>query len=67
MTQWRKQTADEVYTSDEITARLAEELPKWYFEDGWIRRKFKTSGWKGTLMASTRWATWPKPPGTIRT
>jgi len=50
MTQWRKQTADEVYTSDEVTARLAEELPKWYFEDGWIRRKFKTSGWKGTLM-----------------
>jgi len=50
MTTWRKQTADEVYTSEEITARLAEELPKWYFEDGWIRRKFKTSGWKGTLM-----------------
>ena len=50
MTTWRKQTADEVFTSDEITARLSEELPKWYFEDGWIRRKFKTSGWKGTLM-----------------
>jgi 4a-hydroxytetrahydrobiopterin dehydratase len=50
MTAWRKQTADEVYSSDEITARLSEELPKWYFEDGWIRRKFKTSGWKGTLM-----------------
>ena len=50
MTTWRKQTADEVYTSEEITARLAEELPKWYFEDGWIRRKFKTSGWKSTLM-----------------
>ena len=50
MTAWRKQTADEPYTSEEITARLAEELPKWYFEDGWIRRKFKTSGWKGTLM-----------------
>jgi 4a-hydroxytetrahydrobiopterin dehydratase len=50
MTTWRKQTAEEVYTSDEITARLSEELPKWYLEDGWIRRKFKTSGWKGTLM-----------------
>ena len=50
MTSWRKQTADSVYGPDEITARLAEELPKWYFEDGWIRRKFKTSGWKGTLM-----------------
>jgi len=50
MSQWRKQTADAVYTPEETTARLAEELPKWYFEDGWIRRKFKTSGWKGTLM-----------------
>ena len=50
MTQWRKQSVDEVYTSDEIQARLAEELPHWYVEDGWIRRKYKTSGWKGTLM-----------------
>ena len=50
MTGWRKATADEVFTLDEITARLSEELPKWYFEDGWIRRKFKTSGWKGSLM-----------------
>ena len=50
MTRWRKQTADEVYAPDEVTARLAEELPKWSFEDGWIRRKYKTSGWKGTLM-----------------
>jgi 4a-hydroxytetrahydrobiopterin dehydratase len=39
-----------VFTPEETTARLAAELPKWYFEDGWIRRKFKTSGWKGTLM-----------------
>ena len=50
MTQWRKKSASEVFTPEETTARLAEELPKWYFEDGWIRRKFKTSGWKGTLM-----------------
>ena len=50
MTTWRKQTGDAVYTVDEITARLAEELPTWYFEDGWIRRKYKTSGWKATLM-----------------
>jgi 4a-hydroxytetrahydrobiopterin dehydratase len=50
MTQWRKTTADEVYTEDEVKARLAEELPAWYLEDGWIRRKYKTSGWKGTLM-----------------
>ncbi|MEP6503226.1 MAG: 4a-hydroxytetrahydrobiopterin dehydratase [Betaproteobacteria bacterium] len=50
MTQWRKQSADEVYTADEIAERLKAELPAWYFEDGWIRRKYKTSGWKGTLM-----------------
>jgi 4a-hydroxytetrahydrobiopterin dehydratase len=38
------------YSEDEIRARLAQELPHWYFEDGWIRRKFRTEGWKGTLM-----------------
>ena len=50
MTQWRKKTADETYTEDEVRARLAQELPQWYVEDGWIRRKYKTSGWKATLM-----------------
>ncbi len=50
MTQWRRKGKDEVYTAEEIEARLKDELPKWTFEDGWIRRKFKTSGWKGTLM-----------------
>lgn len=38
------------YSEAEINQRLQQELPKWYFEDGWIRRKFKTEGWKGTLM-----------------
>ena len=47
---WRKQSADEIYSDDEITARLKDELPCWYLEDGWIRRKYKTSGWKATLM-----------------
>jgi 4a-hydroxytetrahydrobiopterin dehydratase len=50
MTAWRRTSTDEVYTPDEITQRLAAELPTWYFEDGWIRRKYKTSGWKATLM-----------------
>jgi 4a-hydroxytetrahydrobiopterin dehydratase len=50
MAQWRKQEANATYTEDEIKARLADELPKWFYEDGWIRRKYKTSGWKGTLM-----------------
>ena len=38
------------YTEDEIKARLAAELPHWYLEGGWIRRQYKTSSWKGTLM-----------------
>ena len=50
MTQWRSKQADEVYTEAETQARLEQELPTWTLEGGWIRRKFKTSGWKGTLM-----------------
>ncbi len=50
MSQWRKKTKDQVYTEEEIQDRLQAELPKWYYEKGWIRRKYKTSGWKGTLM-----------------
>ena len=39
-----------VYGEDEARARLAAELPHWYLEDGWIRRRYRTSSWKGTLM-----------------
>ncbi len=41
---------DKVFSEQEIETRLKSELPYWYYEDGWIRRKYKTSGWKGTLM-----------------
>jgi len=34
----------------EVTEWLAENLPHWRLEDGWIRRTYKTTGWKGTLM-----------------
>ncbi len=44
-------TEERAYQPDEITARLAKELPHWRYENGWIRRKFRTHGWKGTLMA----------------
>jgi len=47
---WRERTTDEPYTDQEVEARLKEELPHWYLENGWIRRKYKTSGWKATLM-----------------
>ena len=50
MAKWRKETKDATYEVDEIEQRLKEELPNWYYEDGWIRRRYKTSGWKGTLM-----------------
>ncbi len=41
---------ERVYTEAEIVEKLAQELPHWYYENGWIRRKYRTSGWKGTLM-----------------
>jgi 4a-hydroxytetrahydrobiopterin dehydratase len=47
---WRERQAQETYTDAEIEQRLTAELPHWYLEKGWIRRKYKTSGWKGTLM-----------------
>lgn len=37
-------------TENEITARLERDLPVWYYENGWIRRKFKTSGWKSSML-----------------
>lgn len=39
-----------VYSESETIARLESELPHWVLENGWIRRKYKTSGWKATLM-----------------
>ena len=39
-----------VYSDDEAKERLSRELPHWYLEDGWIRRRYRTSSWKGTLM-----------------
>ncbi len=47
---WRERKSEEVYTEEEIKQRLQQALPHWYYQDGWIRRKYKTSGWKGTLM-----------------
>ena len=41
---------DEIFDETTITKRLSEELPHWYYENGWIRRKYRTTGWKGTLM-----------------
>ena len=40
-----------VYSEAEIPAKLAEHgLTGWYLEDGWLRRKYTTDGWRGTLL-----------------
>ena len=44
-------TKEHAYSENEIAERLAKDLPHWRYENGWIRRKFKTHSWKGTLMA----------------
>lgn len=41
---------DKALSDAEVTQWLAENLPSWRLEDGWIRRTYKTAGWKGTLM-----------------
>ena len=33
-----------------VAERLARDLPRWTFEEGWIKRTYKTNSWKGTLM-----------------
>lgn len=50
MSKWREIKPEQTYTEQQIKERLSEELPHWYFENGWIRRKYKTHSWKGTLM-----------------
>jgi len=41
---------EKTYDEAGIKARLEKELPHWYYESGWIRRKYRTASWKGTLM-----------------
>jgi 4a-hydroxytetrahydrobiopterin dehydratase len=41
---------ERAYSEEEIQQKLKDELPHWHYENGWIRRKFRTSGWKATLM-----------------
>lgn len=41
---------EHTYSDIEIAKKLHDELPKWAFENGWLERKYKTHGWKGTLM-----------------
>lgn len=41
---------ERTYSDAEVEERLKRELPQWKLEGGWIRRKYKTASWKGTLM-----------------
>ncbi len=42
--------AEKTYAENEIEERLRQSLPYWKYERGWLRRTFRTSSWKGTLM-----------------
>jgi 4a-hydroxytetrahydrobiopterin dehydratase len=46
----RAKEKQRVYSDQEVTERLGRELPGWRLEDGWIRRRYRTHSWKGTLM-----------------
>lgn len=47
---WRESENEKTYNEQEIESHLKAQLPHWYLENGWIRRKYKTSGWKATMM-----------------
>ena len=42
--------AERTYTDAEVGERLKRELPQWSLASGYIVRRYKTNGWKGTLM-----------------
>lgn len=40
-----------VVADADVPAKLAEHgLTGWTYEDGWIRRKYTTTGWQGTML-----------------
>ena len=45
-----ERSKERTYSDEEVNERLRRELPHWYLEGGWIRRKYRTNSWKGTLM-----------------
>ena len=48
-TQTTTRRKEATYDEAQIQERL-NDLPGWYYEDGWIRRQYKTDGWPTTLM-----------------
>jgi pterin-4a-carbinolamine dehydratase len=43
---------EKVYGETEVRARLAAELAGWYYEDGTICRRYRTGGWRASLMVA---------------
>ena len=41
---------ERTYSDAEVTERLKRDLPHWSLDKGHICRKYRTAGWKGTLM-----------------
>ena len=41
---------EQVYDEDAVRARLQTELPHWFFESEHLQRRYKTGGWKASLM-----------------
>lgn len=41
---------DQVLPDEDIAARLKRDLPRWRHEAGHLVRRYRTAGWKGTLM-----------------
>lgn len=40
-----------VYSESEIQSEISRRnLTGWYFEEGWLKRKYTTAGWQTTLM-----------------
>ena len=44
---------ERTYTDPEVRSLLTGELSRWELRDGSIRRRYRTAGWKGTLMVIT--------------
>lgn len=45
-----ERSAERTYSDAEVEERLARELPGWSLGEGHIVRRYRTAGWKGTLM-----------------
>jgi hypothetical protein len=42
------ETKERTYSDEETQQRLKQDLPHWYLENDWIRRKYRTNSWKGS-------------------